>query len=346
MPSGEHAERKLLLDLSARIGRNALLVQASTGNTSVKIGGILWIKSSGTWLAHADQTDILVPVNLQEACETVEHDHNSGRRTAKTSGIHLRASIETAMHAVLPHRVVVHVHSINTIAWAIREDAVEQLAARLAGIDWQWIPYVESGIPLARQVKQAVARAPQTNVLILGNHGLVVCGETCESAEATLAEVDRRLALTPRNMYRPDCQFLSEVTALGPWMMPEHPELHVLGTDPVCRSVLAGGILYPCQAIFWNAKSPVLFSSLSCDRAIDFCRPDVQSRPFLIIRERGVVVRQGIDRADYAILLGLAHVAQRTDPEAPIRYLTKTELQGLDGDAGNYRALAISHANN
>jgi len=29
-------------------------------------------------------------------------------------------SIETFMHAVVPHRVVVHVHSVNTIAWRRR----------------------------------------------------------------------------------------------------------------------------------------------------------------------------------------------------------------------------------
>src|SRR5256885_4911447 len=67
----------------------------------------------------------------------------------------LRPSIETAMHAVLRHRVVIHVHSINAIAWAIRVDGPGQLRERLAGLHWQWIPYTASGIPLARQIEKA-----------------------------------------------------------------------------------------------------------------------------------------------------------------------------------------------
>jgi len=41
---------------------------------------------------------------------------------------------------VLPHAVVIHVHSVNTIAWAIREDAPARLEELLHGMQWQWIP--------------------------------------------------------------------------------------------------------------------------------------------------------------------------------------------------------------
>jgi rhamnose utilization protein RhaD (predicted bifunctional aldolase and dehydrogenase) len=44
-----------LRDLSARMGSDPMLVQASDGNTSIKFDGILWIKASGKWLAHAIQ---------------------------------------------------------------------------------------------------------------------------------------------------------------------------------------------------------------------------------------------------------------------------------------------------
>ena len=46
----------------------------------------------------------------------------------------LRPSIETAMHSVLRHRVVIHVHSANTIAWAVRLDGTIRLSERLAGL--------------------------------------------------------------------------------------------------------------------------------------------------------------------------------------------------------------------
>jgi rhamnose utilization protein RhaD (predicted bifunctional aldolase and dehydrogenase) len=62
-----------LRELSARVGSDPLLVQASNGNTSLKLDGILWIKASGKWLARANQDEVLVPVELAEVREAIEH---------------------------------------------------------------------------------------------------------------------------------------------------------------------------------------------------------------------------------------------------------------------------------
>src|ERR1700730_5489533 len=128
-----------LRELSARVGGDPLLVQASNGNTSIKLDGILWIKASGRWLAHAMQEEMFVPLELAEVKESIENGTDVAWRYARKDG--LRPSIETAMHAVLRHRVVIHVHSINAIVWAIRVDGPDQLKERLEGLHWQWIPY-------------------------------------------------------------------------------------------------------------------------------------------------------------------------------------------------------------
>src|ERR1019366_1443443 len=110
------AEISELVSLSAQIGRDPLLVQASSGNTSIKLDGTLWIKASGKWLAHATKEETLVPVVLAELRENLRaanvFNEFSGTG-AWINGNYLRASIETAMHAILPHRVVIHVHSVN-----------------------------------------------------------------------------------------------------------------------------------------------------------------------------------------------------------------------------------------
>ena len=201
-PTGVERELDCLRQLSARVGSDALLVQASNGNTSIKLEGILWIKGSGKWLARANQEEILMPIELAGAKETVEQGGEIAPRQISRNG--MRPSIETAMHAVLPHRVVIHVHSINTIAWAIRSDGIAELTARLRGLHWQWIPYAASGIPLAREIALAVARAKETDVFILANHGLVVCGQHCAATEELLCEVERRLALSARPFPMPD----------------------------------------------------------------------------------------------------------------------------------------------
>lgn len=40
----QESEIAPLRDISARVGSDPLLVQASNGNTSIKLDGILWIK--------------------------------------------------------------------------------------------------------------------------------------------------------------------------------------------------------------------------------------------------------------------------------------------------------------
>src|SRR5436305_11549730 len=104
-------ERKPLLEMTARLGADPLLTQASTGNSSMKLDGALWIKASGKWMADAAREDILIPLNLAEVEDCVRKSVDPAERF---SG----ASIETAMHAVSPHAVIVHVHCVNTIAWA------------------------------------------------------------------------------------------------------------------------------------------------------------------------------------------------------------------------------------
>ncbi len=137
------------------------------------------------------------------------------------------------MHAVLPHRVVIHTHSVSTIAWAVRADDTERLAEKLEGLNWQCIPYTPSGLPLARAIEQAITAFPRTDVFVLANHGLVVCGDTCESTERLLCTVEACLEVTPRT------------STLGDQR---------LKTDEVSLRILEAGILYPCQAIFLGER--------------------------------------------------------------------------------------------
>ena len=110
-----------LRDLSARVGNDPLLVQASNGNTSVKLDGILWIKASGKWLAHAMQEAMFVSVELASVKKAIQNNKEIAPHYDLRD--EPRPSIETPMHAILRHRVVIHVHSVNAIAWAIRRPA-------------------------------------------------------------------------------------------------------------------------------------------------------------------------------------------------------------------------------
>src|SRR5260370_33050014 len=132
---------RALLGLTARLGRDPLVVQGPGGNISLKRDGVMWVKASGTWMMEATSRSILIPVDFvavldglaagNPACETcsefVRHDLVRSP---------LRPSIETTLHAVMPQRVVVHVHCVETISSACLSDGTERLAAPLPGLQW------------------------------------------------------------------------------------------------------------------------------------------------------------------------------------------------------------------
>jgi rhamnose utilization protein RhaD (predicted bifunctional aldolase and dehydrogenase) len=323
-PTPQERELASLRDLSARLGSDPLLVQASNGNTSIKLDGILWIKASGKWLAHAMQEEMLVPMELAEVKESIRTGAEIASRYSQKD--ELRPSIETAMHALLRHRVVIHVHSINTIAWAIRLDAPDQLKERLAGLHWQWIPYAPSGIPLAQEIEKAMATAPETDVLILGNHGLVVCGQNCHTAEKLLREVERRLAIVPRRFPKPDATVLALIARFSKWQSPDVGSLHALGTDAVSRKILKGGVLYPCQAIFLGQTMPLVPPAVVISRSAESLNDKGGTPPFVAVERSGVMLNEKITSAEHATLIGLVEVTLRTDESARLRYLNAAEV--------------------
>jgi rhamnose utilization protein RhaD (predicted bifunctional aldolase and dehydrogenase) len=334
-----NAEVNSLLELTSRIGVNPLLTQASTGNTSIKLEGVLWIKASGKWMADAMQEDILIPLELAEVRHCVQQGVDPAER-------YTAASTETAMHAVLPHRVVVHVHSVNTIAWAVRQDGPSQLRHKLKGLCWQWIPYVPSGLPLAREIARVMSTQPDTVLFVLGNHGLIVCGEDYTAVESLLAEVEQCLAACPRQAPPADYSVLAEIADGSDWELPDDDGVHALATDAISQAVLSEGFLYPCQAIFSGRTKPALFRPVPCPEPEDQWGRRYCTRPFLIVEGRGVVIGSAMTPAELAMISGLARVVQRIDVSAPLRYLTAAEVASSSRTvAHRYRELANARGN-
>jgi rhamnose utilization protein RhaD (predicted bifunctional aldolase and dehydrogenase) len=334
-----------LLRLSSRLGRDPMLTQASSGNTSIKLDGTLWIKASGTWLANAGEGQTLVPLDLGELRERLETATEFSGAGAWVAGNYMRASIETAMHAILPQRVVIHVHSVNAISWAIRDDGPARVAERLAGLNFAWIPYVSSGLPLAKLIGQAIDDSPGANVFVLANHGLVVCAETCQEAENLLADVERRLAAAVRTNSTWDCDLLARIESHAHWKLPDSEDLHTLATDAVSRRILAGGILYPCQAMFLGTKVESMPDCVFLPDGVKQFEHERDVPAFGIIEGRGVVTNRRMTASQRCVLNGLLQVVQRIDAAAPIRYLSDSEVLALlNEDAHNYQLCTEQNA--
>ncbi|CCD99490.1 class II aldolase/adducin family protein [Bradyrhizobium sp. STM 3809] len=321
--------------MSARVGRNMLLVQGAGGNSSIKQDDVLWVKASGTWLADAEEKDIFVPVLLTAARAALARDDERIPLAAPGS---LRASIETSLHALLPHRVVLHVHAVNTIAWAARRDARDDFAARLDGLTWCHLDYFHPGLPLARAVGAIVARE-RVDVLILANHGLVVGAETCEKAEALVHDVEKRLALPVRAAPAAGQAALKRLCAGTPYRLPGDPGCHDTATDPFSRAVATGGSLYPDHVVFLGPGLPTIDGADGL--ATLLARAEASGLPApvaALVPGSGAIIRDDASPGAEPMLSCLALVTSRLPLSAEISYLSSQHEQMLlNWDAERYR---------
>ncbi len=113
-----------------------------------------------------------------------------------------RPSIETLLHAFVPHPHVDHTHP-DAIGAIVGSAEGERLAAECFGADAIWIPYLRPGFALSKLVAQAVAEHPEATVVLLAKHGLVTWGATAEeSYAATLDAINRAAAFVAERAHR------------------------------------------------------------------------------------------------------------------------------------------------
>ncbi len=339
-PPGSAAPAALVA-LSARLGRDETLVQGGGGNTSLKYENDFWVKASGTWLAQAETRDVFVRLPLARVRALMTEADAESALAALTGADGLRPSIETSLHALLPHAVVAHVHSVNAITRAVRPDAETALARALDGLSWAWVPYRRPGLPLTEAIRSALAAAPvPPDILLLANHGLVVGGHDCAAAEARLREVERRLALSPRQAPGPDLGRLQAVNDAG-WTIPDAPLLHAVGTDRIACAIAVRGTLYPDHVVFLGERADIADENRPLSRAL----ADAAARPpvYVVVPGAGVLVSPTLSDGARAMLGCLAQVGLRSNTADTLHYLDSDDVAALIGwEAEAYR-LARDH---
>ena len=335
-------EFQALRAVSARAGADPLLVQAAGGNTSIKRDGILWIKASGTWLMNALRDDIFVPVDLARLEEAVRRDDGSAEKAqdfvvTELNPSGLRPSIETTVHSVLPQDVVIHVHCVGTIAHAVRADAQAVLGQRLAGLDWAFVPYVKPGLTLSRSIEAVLT--PETRVIILGNHGLVVCGDTVAETEALLDEVHRRLTDAPRPQPAPDFIALQALAQGSSYAIAADERAHGVASDADALAMAGQGSLYPDHVIFLGVGSVVAHDDeTAADVARRFADAGLPDPVSILFPGKGVLMHASANAGAQALARCLAEVTTRIPAGTALTCLSDAQnAELLDWDAEKYR---------
>jgi len=315
--------------LSARIGKNRLLVQGGGGNTSIKVGEWLWIKASGTWLSRANDEPIFVRI----PCETIRRRVQDGTGEDLSDLIdqeRLRPSIETAMHAVFPQAVVVHVHSVNAIALGVQKNGRDQVEKRLQGLPWVWVPYAKPGLSLCSALQRGLANSrSNAKIAVLVNHGLVVAGETCHEVENLLADVEQRLSCDVRPLPPYGIVALTGLNDVG-WAVSQEREHHAIGADAITFQIARLGALYPDHVVFLGRTLPEILPGEKASDAIRRITEEKGREPSYLVHEgAGILMSPALTSGAKAMLKAISLVGSRLHSPGGIQYLPEREIDKL-----------------
>jgi rhamnulose-1-phosphate aldolase/alcohol dehydrogenase len=192
---------------SRLIGRDPDLVMHGGGNTSLKgtvttlVGDrveALFVKGSG-WDLDAIEPPGLPGVDLAHLRRLRALDALSDEEMVNQLRTHLfdagapNPSVETLLHAFLPHRFIDHTHADIALVLTNQPRAeAEALARESFGPRWGVVPYIMPGFALAKLAAEVFERDPGAEGLVLLNHGLFTFADDARTAyERMIAGVDR-----------------------------------------------------------------------------------------------------------------------------------------------------------
>ena len=312
----------------ATIGADSLLVQGAGGNISWKEDDTLWIKASGTWLSNAEDTEIFIPVDL------VQLKHQISKKKFAVapkilSDVKLKPSIETMLHALMQHRVVLHLHPIEVLAHLVRSDITDYLTAIAAKqIRFSLVEYKKPGADLASTVANAIKKQPLIDVILLKNHGVVIGGETVEDVHSKLCMINQASVTKPfieisnSNVTRDLPDFLgSQYAAVA------DPHVHKLARVPdLCDRLQRDWALYPDHVVFLGAKPHIYDSWAKFHEEI--ANFDIKPELIFIIGD-GVYSKKSFTKAKQAQLRCYLEIMIRQDTDQQLTKLTDRQIAEL-----------------
>ena len=178
------------------LGSDPRVTNTGGGNTSAKLvmpdpltgedEEVLWVKGSGGDLRTAKRENFAsLYLDKLEALKTIyDRADDKGVKTPVEDAMvelyphtvyHLNpraSSIDTPLHAFIPHKHVDHTHPNAVIAVAASRDG-EALTREIYGDEVGWVPWQRPGFDLGLVMERAVRDNPALKGLVMGQHGLI-----------------------------------------------------------------------------------------------------------------------------------------------------------------------------
>jgi rhamnulose-1-phosphate aldolase/alcohol dehydrogenase len=203
-------EPALLLYRSNILGRDPRIVNTAGGNTSAKILGrdplddrpveVLWVKGSGGDLRTATVAnfaslymDKLLGLQRRYRGLAFEDEMVGYYPLCAFNNNPCPPSIDTPLHAFIPHRHVDHMHPDAIIAVAAADNG-QAIAKEIFSDEVLWIDWQRPGFDLGMRLQQLCADFPQARGIILGNHGLITWAESARECYFNTLDIIERAA--------------------------------------------------------------------------------------------------------------------------------------------------------
>ena len=192
---GVNADIALRVYTSRLLGRDPALVLHGGGNTSVKTSvpdtlgrptDVLCVKGSGWDMAEIEPAGHpavrLAPiVELRTLEKLSDEDMVNVQRCNLLDSNAPNPSVETLLHAFLPHKFIDHTHSIGVLSVADQPNG-GALCRELYGKRMGYVPYIMPGFLLAKKAAEVYEADPSVEGLILEKHGIFTFGDDAKQA--------------------------------------------------------------------------------------------------------------------------------------------------------------------
>jgi rhamnose utilization protein RhaD (predicted bifunctional aldolase and dehydrogenase)/NAD(P)-dependent dehydrogenase (short-subunit alcohol dehydrogenase family) len=187
------------------LGRDPRLVLHGGGNTSVKLRmpdllseetDVLCVKGSGWDMATIEPAGLpavrLAPLRKLRARDALsDEDMVRAQRANLIDPAAPNPSVETLLHAFLPHTFVDHTHSTAVLSLVDQPNSRE-LCEEVYDGRMGFVRYVMPGFALAKEAAQVFEQNPEVEGLILDKHGIFTFGADARQAYERMIEMVTR----------------------------------------------------------------------------------------------------------------------------------------------------------
>ncbi len=177
------------------LGTEPKLVLHGGGNTSVKSRAVdatgvevevLFVKGSGWDMGSIEPPGLpavrMAPLLAAAATERISDEEMVNlQRTSLLDASAPNPSVETLLHAWLPHKFIDHTHA-NAVLTLTDQPRGEAIVSELYGTRAAIVPYIMPGFELAKRAKEVAGENPEAEGLVLLKHGIFTFGSDAREA--------------------------------------------------------------------------------------------------------------------------------------------------------------------